>query len=737
MAQELKQTTVNTFVRGLVTEASPLTFPKDASVDELNCVLERTGVRSRRKGIEQETGASLSTFTVADNELVHTETWENVANIAGVEFLVVQHGDTLNFYNKSSIPVSNGIKSFSVDLNTFAAGNGEDVSTNAINADSVNGFLVVVSNAVNPFYIEYNPDADTITTTEITIRVRDFEWQGDTSTYYEEVAVGSVSEGRKYDTYNSGWVDQHDSTGGSKTVLDEFVDGQGVWPPLTHPWFSGKGVGGEFGPNLWSGIYAGTSLSGNGHFVLELFRKDRTQAVIDNEDQDHSVVLPVEVESSRFTAVSRFAGRVWYAGLSGKKNGSRVYFSQVIQGTEDLGKCFQQGDPTSEDAPDLVDSDGGMINIPSSSSIRALFEWGNSLLVFAENGVWEIAGVDGIFKATEFFVNRVRGADGIVNPKTLIDAEGVPVWWATTGIYTVKKDEASLGSFGSDLSKETIQTFWNEIGAGARSRATGIYDRLNKQIYWLYEKSGANEYQYNKVLILDLVLQAFVPWEFADETSATDYVVGAAYFTGFGSQEVVFDVVSSGGTDDVVSSSGTDDVVSTQDASSVDGPTEIRFLVRDGDTNKLTFATISEGDFKDWGSADFSSFAETGHDFEDDLSTRKNNVYVTCYFNLTETGFTGDETNGYDFIDPSGCLLKSFWDLRRFQSSSQQVYRHLRPIIVDKDDLSTFDYPWNSIITRNKVRGRGRVLRLRFESETGKDFQLQGYEVINAKNKRL
>ena len=39
-----------------------------------------------------------------------------------------------------------------------------------------------------------------------------------------------------------------------------------------------------------------------------------------------------------------------------------------------------------------------------------------------------------------------------------------------------------------------------------------------------------------------------------------------------------------------------------------------------------------------------------------------------------------------------------------------------------------------TIITKNKIRGRGRVLKLRFESEQGKDFQLYGYEVINAAN---
>ena len=36
------------FIQGLVTEASPLTFPENASIDEDNFVLNRDGSRSRR-----------------------------------------------------------------------------------------------------------------------------------------------------------------------------------------------------------------------------------------------------------------------------------------------------------------------------------------------------------------------------------------------------------------------------------------------------------------------------------------------------------------------------------------------------------------------------------------------------------------------------------------------------------------------------------------------------------------
>ena len=55
------------FTKGLITEASPLTFPENASIDEENFVLNRNGSRSRRLGVNYEGGYTLTStgFTSA------------------------------------------------------------------------------------------------------------------------------------------------------------------------------------------------------------------------------------------------------------------------------------------------------------------------------------------------------------------------------------------------------------------------------------------------------------------------------------------------------------------------------------------------------------------------------------------------------------------------------------------------------------------------------------------------
>jgi hypothetical protein len=51
MARQTAAVEINNFVKGLITEASPLTFPDNASLEEQNFVLNRDGSRERRSGM--------------------------------------------------------------------------------------------------------------------------------------------------------------------------------------------------------------------------------------------------------------------------------------------------------------------------------------------------------------------------------------------------------------------------------------------------------------------------------------------------------------------------------------------------------------------------------------------------------------------------------------------------------------------------------------------------------------
>ena len=731
MPQSLNQKAVNNFVRGLITEAGELTFPEGASVDELNCDLRRDGSRRRRLGVAYEDGNILSSFTLSDSELVTTGDWTNVAGNAELEFLVVQKGSTLYFYNKSTLPYSGQVESNSVNLASYEQAGSAGAETVKCQFASIKGTLVVSSPAINTIFIEYNETGGTFTVNQISFKTRDFDFQGDTEDYFTETTTGTASDARIYDTLNSGWADENNGRTGSS--LTYYFTTESQYPALTHPWFSGKTASDEFDIAGWKKIGAGTSLSGNGRYVLDFFNKNRQAAVTGS---GFSVSIANEIETTRFRCVESFSGRIFYSGLESSKNAGTILFSKLIETTSDLGKCHQINDPTSEYFPDLLATDGGEIKIPDAVKIQKLYAYQNSLFVFAENGIWQITGVDGVFKADAFAVNRVSRI-GLLSPETFVAAEGVPFWWSRFGIHTLGTDSVSGQGQEQNLTIPTIQSRWDAIDTDAKLKVTGVYDSINKRIYWAYPDANETvEAKLNNFLILDIPLQAFFPWKVSDQASSTDAVVGLAFYSGYGAKSLELDVTANNGVDDVVTSAG-DDVVSEQVSTFNSGDPAIVLICRDGATNKITMGGFTGIDFLDWGDTNYTSFAETGYDFVGDLVTKKNAPYIVTYCRLTETGFTGNENDGYEAVRPSSALLSSAWDFKDTFGTGQQIYRKKFPVVVDPSDLDNYNYPEDMITSRVKVRGHGRSMRLRYESEQGKDFILVGWGIIQGRNPRF
>ena len=726
MPQRYSQASVNSFVKGLITEAGELTFPEGASVDELNCDLRRDGSRRRRLGVAFEESYVDSSFTIDDDSLCHTGEWTNAGGISGKEFLIFQNGDMLYFYNKGALPYSGAEETFSIQLSNHQA----SPSTNYVGNvkcqfASIKGYLVVASEALRTFYVEYNPlTNDIYETEEIDHKVRDFEFIGDTEDYSTQ-GTSVVAFTREYDTLNVGWGEKN--TGHQGTALAYYLSQTNSYPPLTHPWFSGKNSSDQFDVAEWEKVGAGNTLDGNGHFILNFFNKDRSAV-------SGIPFLPTEVQLSRFKSVAAFSGRVFYAGLDSTKNSGSVLFSKLIENEKDFGVCYQVADPTAEYANTLLDTDGGVIKIPECVGIKLLYSFKSSLFVFAENGVWQITGVDNVFSATAYSINRVSEI-GIESPESFLSIDGSPVWWSRFGIHAFNYDQVSGQASETNISQTTIQTLWDSIEQNVKERVVACYDGISKRAYWFYPDDGeAKNSKLNNVLILDVTLQAFYPQRIEDETSGNTYVVAPTFYSGYGSEPLVRDVVTSAG-DDVVTSAG-DDVINTVESSFQSGAPSIILLSRNGATNKLTFAAFTSTDFVDWGTAAYTSYAEAGYNFIGDLVAKKNAPYCVVYSRLTEEGF---ELSGGQYVAkrPSSLLVSSAWDFKETFTTGQQAYRLKYPVVVDTNNLDTFGYPEEVVTTRLKIRGHGRSVRLRFESEAGKDFILLGWGMIQASNGRF
>jgi hypothetical protein len=714
MAQSLSQKTTNTFIKGLITEAGELTFPEGASVDELNCDLRRDGSRRRRLGVATETSAVYSSFTLSDTELVTTGTWQNVGGLADLEFLVFQKGATLYFYNKSTAPYSEQLYSDSISLATYEISSGS-ASLYKCQFASINGTLVVSSEGINTIVISFDNSASPkFTASAIAFKIRDFEWQGDVTGYD---AAAATSSSRTYDTKNSGWV----GTKGAAALSTWSAANSSNYPPLTHPWYAGKDSSNDFSASEWDKVFAGSTLTANGHYIIDFFSRVRSG-------------LSTEVINTRFKSVTSFSGRVFYAGIAASEHTGTVLFSKVVDNNDDLGKCYQQNDPTAEYLSDLLATDGGYISIPDAINIQRLYAYQSSLFVFAENGVWAITGVDGVFSASSYGINRVSSV-GILNPESFIEAEGIPFWWSRFGIHTLQTDPTSGQGKEQNLTISTIQSRWDSITTEQKSKVTAIYDSISKKIYWSYPNAGETvASKLNNFLILDLALQAFVPWTLSDQASSTDSVVGLAFYSGFGADFNVDVRSGTDGVDDVLA--GTDDVVSTSTSGFTTGDPALVLLIRKGSDSKITMGSLSSTAFLDWGDTNYTSYAETGYDFVGDLITKKNAPYIAIYTRLTEEGFnyTG---SAYESIRPSSLLVSAAWDFNDTFSATQQAYRLKYPVVVNPDDLTSFPYPEDVITTRLKIRGHGRSVRLKYSSEQGKDFILLGWGIVQGRNTRF
>ena len=789
--QQYSQKTVNTFIKGLYTEASVMTYPENTSSDELNFDLLIDGTRRRRRGIAYEANYQNSSFTVASGDLIHAETWTNVSGIGGTEFLVVQHNNMVYFYNKSLDTVSAGQKPFSINLNEYSANNNYSVSSSYINIASVTGYLIIVSPAIEPIRVKYTATEDNITVTRIKIQIRDLEYlglssnitfisrtsntvtvtvnsshfynAGDTveidSSFYQfngtfiltsaptsttftytlagtdfistaatgfatkevspDVPPTAITNNYLYDLFNQGWYS--DNNGRAGNAFDYWDNTRADFPPRNKPWWVGKNTNNDQDIDQYLKIEYGNTLAPNGHYILDFFSQSRSAASNINN-------LTTVVEPARFNSVVPYAGRVWYAGLDSAKNGGKIFYSKIIESEKDFGICYQKEDPTSEDTPGLVDSDGGYIIIPEASSIQALFTTGSIMYVLATNGVWVIGGVDQVFKATEYYVSKISSF-GIASKRTLINVSDSPVFWDTSGIYTVAIENST--PFVTSMS-DNIKTFYEAISPEKKKDATAVFDRLNKRIIWMYSSETETvPNKKSKMLIYDLNLQAFFPWEIADTTGTSPYLYCGFYLSGLGSNEISYNILA--GVDQVIdnnSNTVTESIAST----STNANSDTKFLVRTAD-GYLTVANFTSRSFLDWGSADYSSYAETAYDFSGSAMLKKNVPYIVSYMKRTEKTYIPSGT-GYTVDYPSGCLLTVKWDLSIDSSrwsSPSQLYRMVNYPVVDPNNL-TFTYPYDTIVARTKIRGKGRVLRMRFESETGKDLNLIGWETVDASN---
>lgn len=761
MTKKSVKAEINTFIKGLVTEASPLNFPENASLDEENFELLRTGVRKRRLGLDYEDGYALLGGYLEEsfkNYSVSTFVWKDVAGVAGKDFLVVQIDNRFLFFDTGvSLLSSVGYIESITTPPSFSTGKKHTFA-------SVDGNLIVANGSYEILSVSYDSNAglfvNPFSQDFYTLKVRDLWGVQDDATdadiYFQPT---TLNDNHQYNLYNQGWAAPRRAfTSGDnipvyRSPVSWYFDAFGKYPAASEVMWTSYSMFPGTDPHefmrsaAWKEVFGSAPRAARGYFVIDALKRgpSRTKAIEDNKAR-----FPDEVSFNTFptnsdttpggaSIVHEFAGRVFYAGFSGEvvdpdlnspNLSSYILFSKLVNSKADLGKCYQEGDPTSRENNDIVDTDGGFIRISGASNILKLENIGSSLIVIASNGVWSVTGgSDYGFSATNYKVTNLSDYGG-VSPSSVVKVGESIFFWGENAIYSIGKSQ--MGDLTvSSTTDQTIQQFYAKISFVEKENSIGVYDDVSKTVRWIYFTSTDVAAQpYIKELVLDTRIPAFYVYKVNNLSKTCIRGVFSTRSTSSSlSNENIFADV-----DAVFVES--DDVVIPASQGTVSDST-VKYLMFNSGPSKntrFTFGSYKNELFRDWYSQDgvgldAKAYLLTGAIIAGDSSVAKQSPYVTVHMMRTEEGVDAE----YIPLKPSGCFMRSQWEWSNSPNSNkwgqaQQVYRYRRGYMAAGGD-DPFDTGFEMVTTKNKLRGRGRAMSLYFETEPSKDCQLVGWNI--------
>ena len=785
--------------KGLNTESNEISFPDGFTVDEANYELLVDGSRKRRRGLaaEASAGAAKSVGTINAASAFQSYIWKNVGGDSTKKFIVHQVGSSLYFTNDAEI-ISTTYHAETVDLTVIAAEatpTTANIRDNLVSFSQGRGHLFVTGPFLLPSYIQYNSSTDDFTVKPITFLIRDFEGIKDGVTVTKE-PVGTITSDHRYNLRNRGWkqddmdsflsdVTKHpaknafwykgykrtygasileedgnrswDSTKMDAEVFSNASAPQGsllLYPIDTTFSYSIAGSGAPITPSTWGKTGTSTwtvtftvashtfsvtdeitisgnsfryNLTGDGD-VLASFDGTHTLTAETATTLVFVVTAPTNFASffTQFLSIGEISsdvsliksdgsiievgpranefhqGRLWLAGLDDAQWADHIFFSRVALQPDAYSQFFQEGDPTSENFNVLTPSDGGVIVIPGMGTVVDMKSVRNSILIFAEEGVWEISGVGrSFFEAGKYEVRQITEAP-CTSARGIRVIEDSVIFTGPGGIYGISPNEFTGVLEANSLTDTLIQKLWNQITDAKQNRVQTLYDRAQRRLYFLLGATATNHLN-DTMLVLDLRSTAYSKYTFNIGTNS-------GILTGYA-------------------------ITNADDTSD---NKKMKFTYEASATTIQT-ADFDQTDYVDYDAAESPlPFAITGWDNIGDFQRRRQAPVITMFAKRTETGYTSTG-NGFDGDNESSTLLTARWDWTDDSvtgkiGSQNETYRHTR-MFVPSGASDVDGYP--VVVTRNKVRGRGRVLQLRFDGAATKDSHILGFTTNYKVSRRI
>src|SRR5258705_5351688 len=204
------------------------------------------------------------------------------------------------------------------------------------------------------------------------------------------------------------------------------------YPSNADVWWTFKNPSDVFDPAVTiNNVAPSTTPANKGHYIVDAFRIDRSVV------SGIPGLTTVTTNGERPRTGAFFQGRIFYCGVNDITQHNNIYFSQILESSEQFGKCYQENDPTSEDFFDLLPTDGGVVSIQGAGTIKKMVATKSVLLVFATNGIWAISGsgAEGLgFTANDFTILKLSTIRTITHT-SFVEIPDAILWWNIEGIY--------------------------------------------------------------------------------------------------------------------------------------------------------------------------------------------------------------------------------------------------------------------------------------------------------------
>ena len=696
MARASGTSVENNFVKGFLTEYSGFNFPENACEEALNCVFEYSGRVKRRYGLALE-GLSSNTFNYTQNSIYNSFIWNSAGFRSENTFLVLQIDNLLHFFKVGTGDIANEKMPFVVNLDSYAT-----LSTPGkfyCQFTNGSGRLFVVNPHTETLYVTFNSDTQNIEVNTLKVFTRDFKVQQDGFSTTQEVERGFENDLFLYNLYNQGWTED--------LLSKWFNAGNTKYPTKAQVWWYFRDASGpngiQFTPSLrYKFQDLGFSLAPRGKFLFDTFNQDR------NGISGLTGLSTTSSRGKRPSCISFLNGRVFLSGVDADSYNGVVYFSNILRDVSTDIRFYQNGEPSSEVNAQLLSNDGGTFTIPEAGKILKMLSVKNALIIFATNGVWAVQGSQGMgFTATDFSIEKVSD-DPCIDNNSFTTVSSFPIWWTQENIFSL--ESSNTGNLKTtQISLKTIQKFYNKIPLLNKNHVKVAYNTLTNEIFWLYSSILNQPTSYNRVLVLNLQTQGFYVHSLPLDVKIVDIVAPPVLVN----KEETTAVVNNSGAE-VTNNSG--ELVESLELVAFDynNLLNVRFIV-EYDSDKLGFGYFQNADNKDWpdlveGGLDFSSFFVTGPRLRGEGQRKFQENYITVY--------SEPETNASCFVFP-------IWDYGNNAESNRYGTKQQVMVSSEYRDYST---------RRLKIRGSGKSVKYRFESEENKPFTILGwvaYETVD------